>query len=72
MTFPYGKNCKYGTPRKIFDEFIDVEFEGYTFKAFKEYDMYLSMIYGDYMTPLPPEEREPYPVSKMKLIDVDV
>lgn len=40
----------------IFSEYIDIEFEGKTFKAFKNYHAYLSNIYGNYME-LPPEEK---------------
>ena len=40
-----------------FDDLIDVEFEGYSFKAFREYDKYLKRIYGDYMQ-LPPIEQQ--------------
>ncbi len=40
----------------IFAELTDFEFEGRTVKGFKEYDRYLSHLYGDYMK-LPPEEK---------------
>lgn len=40
----------------IFEEYIEMDFEGMKFKAFKEYDKYLTAIYGDYMK-LPPEEK---------------
>ena len=42
-------------PKEWFDEMTDVEFEGYHFKAPKEYDKVLSHGYGDYMK-LPPEK----------------
>ena len=42
-------------PKEWFDEYIDIEFEGKTFKAPKEYDRILSHVYGNYME-LPPEE----------------
>lgn len=41
----------------IFDEMADITFEGITFKCFKQYDKYLSGIYGDYMK-LPPKEKQ--------------
>lgn len=57
------KNCKPGAyttadrikcngymPYDIFNEFIELEFEGEKFKAIKNYDAYLTDIYGDYMT----------------------
>ncbi|MBQ9782572.1 MAG: LicD family protein [Clostridia bacterium] len=43
--------------REIYEGYIDVEFEGKTFKAIKNYDSYLSGIYGDYMK-LPPKEKQ--------------
>lgn len=43
-------------PRSIYDSYIDVEFEGYMFKAVEQYDLPLSKDYGDYMQ-LPPEEK---------------
>ena len=42
-------------------------FEGYNFKGFRDYDEYLSSLYGDYMT-LPPEnERETHTNAKVDL-----
>ena len=41
----------------MFDHLIDVEFEGYIFKAFADYDEYLKKLYGDYMK-LPPKEKQ--------------
>ena len=60
LTYGYPKRCKYGMPAKCFEEFIDVEFEGKTFKAFKDYDTYLKLGYGDYMKLPPEEERYPH------------
>ena len=43
----------------IFNEYIDVEFEGLQAMAIKKYDYFLRYLYGDYMQ-LPPEnERVP-------------
>lgn len=44
-------------PKKYFDELIEISFENKKFKAFKEFDKYLSHVYGDYMTPPPPEKQ---------------
>lgn len=44
-------------PKKLFNELIDIPFEDRHYKAFKDYDTYLSAIFGDYMTPPPPEKR---------------
>jgi lipopolysaccharide cholinephosphotransferase len=43
-------------PREDFDGYIDVTFEGETFKAISGYDAFLTRLYGGYMT-LPPEEK---------------
>ena len=51
---PYRKRDIFD--RYILEEFIDIEFEGHIFKAFKNYDKYLKQIYGDYMI-LPPKEK---------------
>lgn len=67
MTYPYPKSCKYGMPSKCFEEFIEKDFEGHSFKIFKEYDEYLRLLYGDYMTLPPLEKRKVHPVSKIKL-----
>lgn len=54
MSAWYLKSPKF--PASYFDEYIDVEFEGYKFKAIKQYDVFLRELYGDYMQ-LPPEEK---------------
>lgn len=41
---------------EIYAEGADYEFEGYQFNGPKDYDKYLTIIYGDYMS-LPPEEK---------------
>ena len=43
--------------RHVFDEFVDIEFEGKTYKAPKGYDEWLHSFYGDYMQLPPPEKR---------------
>lgn len=58
--FPYGG--AYGNDKELmaadfFDELIDIPFEGKTFKIVKNYDIYLTSLFGDYMTPPPPEKR---------------
>ena len=61
-------SCKYvGVPiwvwktpiykRSWFEEYVTVIFEGYKFKAIKNYDEYLRIDYGDYMQLPPIEER---------------
>jgi lipopolysaccharide cholinephosphotransferase len=69
MLAPYPKSCKFGTKRDYYNTLIEVEFEGHSFKAFKEYDEYLSYIYGDYMQLPPKEEQVPHiPCSKLILL----
>lgn len=40
----------------IFNEYINIEFEGKSYRSIKEYDRYLTKLYGDYMQ-LPPVEK---------------
>ncbi len=40
----------------IFTDYIDIQFESGSFKAIKQYDKWLTHIYGDYMK-LPPEKK---------------
>lgn len=44
-------------PTSVYTDYISLEFEGREFMAIKDYDTYLSSIYGDYMT-LPPKEKQ--------------
>ena len=44
-------------PTAVYEEYTELEFEGRSFMALKNYDAYLSAIYGDYMT-LPPKEKQ--------------
>lgn len=56
-TLEYPKHCRYGLPRVCFDEMIEIDFEGKRFYGFRNYDLYLSTYYGDYMT-LPPKGKQ--------------
>lgn len=57
-TWPYpGKNCLYGVPSGYFKHYVDIEFEGSKLMAIRGYDSYLKRVYGDYMTPPPPEKQ---------------
>ena len=44
-------------PRKIYNEFCDMEFEDKVFRGFTNYVIYLTQIFGDYMK-LPPVEKQ--------------
>ena len=43
--------------RNIFDEYIDIEFEGLKVMCIKDYDTYLTILFNDYMK-LPPIEKQ--------------
>lgn len=43
--------------REVFTQYIDMEFEGHKFMGIKNYDIYLSNLYHDYMK-LPPKEKQ--------------
>ena len=43
--------------KTIFDEYVEVIFEGTNYYAPAHYDKYLRNIYGNYLTPPPPEKR---------------
>ena len=67
MTYPYPKRTKFGMPARCFDEMMDVEFEGYKFRCFKEYDTYLSLLYGDYMQ-MPPKDKQVMHLDASKIL----
>lgn len=46
------------SPKYVFEEVIDAPFEGTQFKIMKGYDEWLTIIYGDYMTPPPIEKQK--------------
>ena len=53
-----GRNLKRGAfPKKWLDEVIYVDFEGYQFPVPKEYDKYLTYLYGEYMQMIPVSHR---------------
>lgn len=71
MTCRYTYNKKLeGIPRKFFDKYQMYEFENSSFPGFYEYDEYLTLLYGDYMTLPPIEKRVSHmPVVKLELLD---
>ena len=52
--------AKIACDKKLFDSFIEVDFEGKKYKAMAGYDEWLRALYGDYMQ-LPPVEKRVYP-----------
>lgn len=72
MTYPYIKKL-YGSSKKYFDNLSEYSFEGHRFLAFEDYNSYLTLMFGDYMTLPPVEKRKSHlPISSIKLIDMDV
>lgn len=58
LLYPYPRKCcKYGMPSECFSAYTQVSFEGMSFSIFKDYDKYLTLLYGDYMQLPPPEKR---------------
>lgn len=57
--YPNPKVCGYGIPANLLNEFTELEFEGTNFRAVKNYDKYLTMLYGDYMKMPPIEKQKP-------------
>ena len=45
------------TPAKTLEAYMDIPFEDRVYRAMADYDTYLTCLYGDYMTPPPPEKR---------------
>lgn len=69
--WPYNKRCTYGMPSHCFESYITLEFEGMQFPVMSGYDEYLTLFYGDYMTPPPPEKRcGPGEASKISLLPI--
>ena len=44
----------------LFDELVELDFEGIKFLSTAHYDTYLSQSYGDYMQLPPEDQRHPY------------
>lgn len=57
--YPNPKVCGYGIPSRLLKQFTELEFEGFKFFAVKEYEEYLTMLYGDYKKLPPKEKRKP-------------
>lgn len=56
IVYSGGSGPKGMFPIEYLDDITFVEFEGYKFPAFRDYNMYLKNLYGDYMQ-LPPENQ---------------
>ena len=53
-----GIKCKNPMPKSVFDEYTNIRFEDRSYMAVKDYDTYLTLTFGDYMTPPPVEKRK--------------
>ena len=56
-------------PLTAFEPGTKVEFEGRMVPVPSDYDGYLTILYGDYMTPPPPEDRKPH--HEIVFLDLD-
>ncbi|MBR3621970.1 MAG: LicD family protein, partial [Selenomonadaceae bacterium] len=65
LTFPLPKNVQ-GYERNWYQNYTDIEFEGYIFQAEAGYKEWLLREFGDYMQLPPPEKRKTHPVSKIE------
>ncbi|MPM21164.1 hypothetical protein SDC9_67607 [bioreactor metagenome] len=59
MTYPNPRRNGFGTPAGFMDAYTRLPFEGHMVCAVSGYDAYLTLLYSDYMTPPPPEQRKP-------------
>lgn len=67
LTFP-ACNKIYGYKRIWYEDTIDMEFEGTILKGCRDYDEYLTFLYGDYMTLPSVDKRKAHPISKLTLV----
>lgn len=52
-----GMKCKLPIPREVFEEYNIIRFEDRQYMAVKDFDTYLKLTFGDYMTPPPESQR---------------
>lgn len=55
--------------KRVYSDKILLDFNGYQFYAPAGYDEYLTNLYGDYMTPPPPKERQTHNIEIVSLKD---
>lgn len=67
LTFP-ACNHTFGYKREWYEDTIDISFEGKKFRAARNYEEYLTFLYGNYMKLPPKEKRKIHAVSKLKLL----
>lgn len=64
LTFP-ACNKTYGYKREWYEETIDMKFENIVLQGCKNYNEYLTFLYGDYMKLPSTDKRKVHPVSKL-------
>lgn len=67
LTYPNRKSIRFGLAGNYFDDYVDIEFEGYQFRTIKEYHHYLTELFDDYMILPPTDKRKIHPVIELKL-----
>ena len=67
VSFSYIMEEHYIFPKSIMDSAQSVYFEGHSLPIMKEYDKYLTIMFGEYME-MPPIEKRKY----HKILDVDL
>lgn len=67
LTYPNPPKVRYGLSKHYFDEYIEMEFEKCTFMVIKNYDKYLTELFGDYMKLPSKDKQKTHPVSKIEL-----
>ena len=53
-----GFKCKDPIYKYVFENMTDIHFENRVYMSVKDYDMYLTNTFGNYMTPPPPEKQK--------------
>lgn len=69
LSFPIPGSRVFGLERDWYLRPGEIQFEGDKFLAFEKPELYLTFLFGDYMTPPPEEKRKKHPVSELKLLD---
>ena len=67
LTFP-ACNRTYGYKRIWYEDTIDIPFENVVLRASRNWDEYLTFLYGNYMELPPKNKRKVHPVSKLTLL----
>ena len=67
LTFPTPKHV-YGYKREWYTKLEKYDFAGLKLPGAKDYDGYLKIKYGDYMTLPPEEKRKVHPISELRLL----